>query len=288
MPEEVNTQQTQQEQNQTQSDQQQGEGTQTSQTQTQTAPPNQVELQKVIDQVFQKGQELALRRLEEQLGMKIDDLKQKLSMLDQIETQTQTQTQGDQTQQGEKDDEIERRLQEEREKYEQRLKQLEEQQRQFKQLAAQEKVNSILSTALSKYNFASPRAHELARIDLTKYLKVNDDLSVSVVDENGQPRLNMQGQEMSVEELIEQYFADPNNKFLLAPATGPGSGSASTRTVETGINFANLKPEDIRNLSDEEFETLKRELGFTASRNPFREAKRRLQEAGRRLIQGTT
>ena len=121
---------------------------------------------------------------------------------------------------------------------------------QVEALRSEKKTNALLK-AISKHNVMD--AEEIAALT-SSAVKLNDDNTISIVNENGLERLNADGRAMTVDEYITGWLTTRPHHIRSGGGQGAGSQSAKFGGDAGGANITT--PEDIQNLSDKDFKKL--------------------------------
>jgi len=159
-------------------------------------------------------------------------LKQKLETLSQVDVDEYARLRQEakerERKEAEKRGEYERLLGETREEYEARIKAKEE------ALAAKESQlrelvrDRELSAALAKEGL-KPEAQDLALSYASRFVEtreIDGRVRAVVVGPDGKPRLNANGDEMSVSEFVAEFKGSPGGQALFAPEIKTGGGAA--------------------------------------------------------------
>jgi hypothetical protein len=157
-----------------------------------------------------------------------------------------------------------------------------------KQVDAMRAVSSrnALLTAISKHNVID--ASEIAALT-ERYVRHNDDGTLSVINEAGQARLNAEGRDMSIEEMVAEYLrARPHH--LRASGTA-GAGSAGVGFGGIADSHKPLTPEVVRSMSGDELRAALKDgvvvhgsagqtFKFKNVSNPFAAARQKVYKKG--------
>jgi hypothetical protein len=115
-------------------------------------------------------------------------------------------------------------------------------------LASKDKENALLM-AIGQHDVYSPA--QVMRL-IADNVVMGDNGEVSVVDDNGNPKINSDLKPMQLNEFVTSWLAD-NRNFL--KGSGGGAGSEGAMLGENG-NFKLKTPQDWRNLSREQQQEL--------------------------------
>lgn len=96
-------------------------------------------------------------------------------------------------------------------------------------------------------------SHQVSTL-ISSNMQVSDDGSISVLNDEGQVRLNANGAPLTVREFVKEFL--DNNPHMVKAGGQPGAGSQGAGYSGKGGATEITSPEDIRNLSDEDFKEL--------------------------------
>ena len=185
--------------------------------------PKQVDIDKVVkDRLYRQEQKIL-----NELGVSsLDDVKSVMEDVKKAEEQKQLER-------GKFDEVIKKKTQE----YNEKLSKLESELR-------DEKVDKQLINAASKHKAINP---EQIKSLLKNNVHLNKDGKVEVVDSNGTPRYNKDGDLLTVDEAVQEFLTQ-NAHFQAATPSGSGSVSnVGQSTTQKTLNIADL---DMNNPAD--------------------------------------
>ena len=185
--------------------------------------PKQVDIDKVVkDRLYRQEQKLL-----NELGVSsLDDAKSAIDSIKKAEEEKQIER-------GKFDEVIKKKTQE----YNEKLSKLESELR-------DEKVDKQLINAASKHKAINP---EQIKSLLKNNVHLNKDGKVEVVDSNGTPRYNKDGDLLTVDEAVQEFLTQ-NAHFQAATPSGSGSVSnVGQSTTQKTLNIADL---DMNNPAD--------------------------------------
>lgn len=145
----------------------------------------------------------------------------------------------------------------------------------------EEKKRSAILSAVSKHNVVD--ADAASRL-IWNDIRVDDNGTLTVQGDSGQPRISKSGQPMTVDEFIGEWLS--GKPYLLRSAGSQGAGSHGAGfNGQGGVKYDLNDPSVWRNMPKEEFDRLKKEginvqlaagqvLKFKEQKNPFLEARR--------------
>ena len=184
--------------------------------------PKQVDIDKVVkDRLYRQEQKIL-----NELGVSsLDDVK---SVMEDVKKEEQKQLE-----RGKFDEVIKKKTQE----YNEKLSKLENELR-------DERVDKQLINAASKHKAINP---EQIKSLLKNNVHLNKDGKVEVIDSNGTPRYNKDGDLLTVDEAIQEFLTQ-NAHFQAATPSGSGSVSnVGQSTTQKTLNIADL---DMNNPAD--------------------------------------
>ena len=187
------------------------------------AQPKQVDIDKVVkDRLYRQEQKLL-----NELGVSsLDDAKSAIESIKKAEEEKQIER-------GKFDEVIKKKTQE----YNEKLSKLENELR-------DERVDKQLINAASKHKAINP---EQIKSLLKNNVHLNKDGKVEVVDSNGTPRYNKDGDLLTVDEAVQEFLTQ-NAHFQAATPSGSGSVSnVGQSTTQKTLNIADL---DMSNPAD--------------------------------------
>ena len=185
--------------------------------------PKQVDIDKVVkDRLYRQEQKLL-----NELGVSsLDDAKSAIDSIKKAEEEKQIER-------GKFDEVIKKKTQE----YNEKLSKLENELR-------DERVDKQLINAASKHKAINP---EQIKSLLKNNVHLNKDGKVEVVDSNGTPRYNKDGDLLTVDEAVQEFLTQ-NAHFQAATPSGSGSVSnVGQSTTQKTLNIADL---DMSNPAD--------------------------------------
>ena len=185
--------------------------------------PKQVDIDKVVkDRLYRQEQKLL-----NELGVSsLDDAKSAIDSIKKAEEEKQIER-------GKFDEVIKKKTQE----YNEKLSKLENELR-------DERVDKQLINAASKHKAINP---EQIKSLLKNNVHLNKDGKVEVVDSNGTPRYNKDGDLLTVDEAVQEFLTQ-NAHFQSATPSGSGSVSnVGQSTTQKTLNIADL---DMSNPAD--------------------------------------
>ena len=185
--------------------------------------PKQVDIDKVVkDRLYRQEQKLL-----NELGVSsLDDAKSAIESIKKAEEEKQIER-------GKFDEVIKKKTQE----YNEKLSKLESELR-------DERVDKQLINAASKHKAINP---EQIKSLLKNNVHLNKDGKVEVVDSNGTPRYNKDGDLLTVDEAVQEFLTQ-NAHFQAATPSGSGSVSnVGQSTTQKTLNIADL---DMSNPAD--------------------------------------
>ena len=185
--------------------------------------PKQVDIDKVVkDRLYRQEQKLL-----NELGVSsLDDAKSAIESIKKAEEEKQIER-------GKFDEVIKKKTQE----YNEKLSKLENELR-------DERVDKQLINAASKHKAINP---EQIKSLLKNNVHLNKDGKVEVVDSNGTPRYNKDGDLLTVDEAVQEFLTQ-NAHFQSATPSGSGSVSnVGQSTTQKTLNIADL---DMNNPAD--------------------------------------
>jgi hypothetical protein len=185
--------------------------------------PKQVDIDKVVkDRLYRQEQKLL-----NELGVSsLDDAKSAIDSIKKAEEEKQIER-------GKFDEVIKKKTQE----YNEKLSKLESELR-------DERVDKQLINAASKHKAINP---EQIKSLLKNNVHLNKDGKVEVVDSNGTPRYNKDGDLLTVDEAVQEFLTQ-NAHFQAATPSGSGSVSnVGQSTTQKTLNIADL---DMSNPAD--------------------------------------
>ena len=185
--------------------------------------PKQVDIDKVVkDRLYRQEQKLL-----NELGVSsLDDAKSAIESIKKAEEEKQIER-------GKFDEVIKKKTQE----YNEKLSKLENELR-------DERVDKQLINAASKHKAINP---EQIKSLLKNNVHLNKDGKVEVVDSNGTPRYNKDGDLLTVDEAVQEFLTQ-NAHFQAATPSGSGSVSnVGQSTTQKTLNIADL---DMSNPAD--------------------------------------
>ena len=185
--------------------------------------PKQVDIDKVVkDRLYRQEQKIL-----NELGVSsLDDVKSVMEDVKKAEEQKQLER-------GKFDEVIKKKTQE----YNEKLSKLENELR-------DERVDKQLINAASKHKAINP---EQIKSLLKNNVHLNKDGKVEVVDSNGTPRYNKDGDLLTVDEAVQEFLTQ-NAHFQSATPSGSGSVSnVGQSTTQKTLNIADL---DMNNPAD--------------------------------------
>lgn len=185
--------------------------------------PKQVDIDKVVkDRLYRQEQKLL-----NELGVSsLDDAKSAIESIKKAEEEKQIER-------GKFDEVIKKKTQE----YNEKLSKLENELR-------DERVDKQLINAASKHKAINP---EQIKSLLKNNVHLNKDGKVEVVDSNGTPRYNKDGDLLTVDEAVQEFLTQ-NAHFQAATPSGSGSVSnVGQSTTQKTLNIADL---DMNNPAD--------------------------------------
>jgi hypothetical protein len=185
--------------------------------------PKQVDIDKVVkDRLYRQEQKLL-----NELGVSsLDDAKSAIDSIKKAEEEKQIER-------GKFDEVIKKKTQE----YNEKLSKLETELR-------DERVDKQLINAASKHKAINP---EQIKSLLKNNVHLNKDGKVEVVDSNGTPRYNKDGDLLTVDEAVQEFLTQ-NAHFQAATPSGSGSVSnVGQSTTQKTLNIADL---DMSNPAD--------------------------------------
>ena len=185
--------------------------------------PKQVDIDKVVkDRLYRQEQKIL-----NELGVSsLDDVKSVMEDVKKAEEQKQLER-------GKFDEVIKKKTQE----YNEKLSKLENELR-------DERVDKQLINAASKHKAINP---EQIKSLLKNNVHLNKDGKVEVVDSNGTPRYNKDGDLLTVDEAVQEFLTQ-NAHFQAATPSGSGSVSnVGQSTTQKTLNIADL---DMSNPAD--------------------------------------
>ena len=185
--------------------------------------PKQVDIDKVVkDRLYRQEQKLL-----NELGVSsLDDAKSAIESIKKAEEEKQIER-------GKFDEVIKKKTQE----YNEKLSKLENELR-------DERIDKQLINAASKHKAINP---EQIKSLLKNNVHLNKDGKVEVVDSNGTPRYNKDGDLLTVDEAVQEFLTQ-NAHFQAATPSGSGSVSnVGQSTTQKTLNIADL---DMSNPAD--------------------------------------
>ena len=185
--------------------------------------PKQVDIDKVVkDRLYRQEQKIL-----NELGVSsLDDVKSVMEDVKKAEEQKQLER-------GKFDEVIKKKTQE----YNEKLSKLENELR-------DERVDKQLINAASKHKAINP---EQIKSLLKNNVHLNKDGKVEVIDSNGTPRYNKDGDLLTVDEAVQEFLTQ-NAHFQAATPSGSGSVSnVGQSTTQKTLNIADL---DMNNPAD--------------------------------------
>jgi len=250
------------------------------------SPEQQVKIQEIIDRTLAKGIQRGQQQLLQELGLAAADLptiKEVLASLenedeDAEDTPDESQSR-DTSRKNSKtsaEDEWQQRLEQLQRQAESRIEALQQQLQRQQEIAANEKINSALSTALSRFPLAETVDPGEIRALLQEKTRVDEQMNLYIVDEEDNPRLNMNGENLSVDEYVESWLNQ--RKHYLARGRGGAGSSSVTGTSPPNplqLALANYQPGAVREAlaGNEELRQQLRDLLTPSSDvNPFAKA----------------
>lgn len=145
-------------------------------------------------------------------------------------------------------------LEKKKQEWQEELAEKEQRLQQLKHERRQEKVNSRLLSAAQKKGAID--AEQVARL-VDDQVDVDEDGNVYVVDGEGGPRLDDDGNRMDPEQLVEEFLSE--NEHFREAASGRGAGGQSPPDNEAPAR-GDLSPEQIKEMSPDEMRANRDEI----------------------------
>lgn len=263
----------------------QTDGAQTSGAKVEFSPEQQAKIQEIIDRTLAKGIQRGQQQLLQELNLTPDDLpalKEALAAVDadddegDDEPEPPTQRTSRRNSKASPEEEWQQRLEQLQRQAESRIEALQQQLQRQQEIAAGEKINSALSTALSRFQLAETVDPGEIRALLRESIRVDDQMNLYIVDEEGNPRLNMNGENLGVDEYVASWL-NQRKHYLARGRGGAGSSSVTGASPPNPLQLAmaNYQPGAVRDAlaNNEELRQQLRDLLTPASDvNPFAKA----------------